>query len=262
MMLAYKQSVVNKIQAGSFKLSPDSTIDQVLKTITTGGNYDYWLRIIEGQRVEEIKVDPPEAAAFGKEDFVNYFREKEGYLFPDSYLVPINQSLAEMETTIKTNFEKKFTEAKEGVGGNELNDQQILILASLIEREARLRVSKQMVAGILLNRLRAGMALQVDATVQYARDSKNKVADFWQPVKRNDLAIVSPYNTYRNPGLPPGPICNPGADSIYAAFHPVETEYFFYITGNDHQMHYAKTLDEHNQNIARYLSTSNDETGD
>ena len=99
------------------------------------------------------------------------------------------------------------------------------------------------------------MPLQVDASVQYARDSRSKnLAKYWQPVTRDDLKqIDSDYNTYLYPKLPPGPICNPGYDSIYAVYHPTDSDYLYYITGNDNQMHYAKTLDQHNQNIANYL---------
>jgi len=98
------------------------------------------------------------------------------------------------------------------------------------------------------------MALQLDATVQYARDSQNKnIKDYWQPISKSDLSINSSYNTYKNPGLPPKPICNPSYNSLFAAFHPTDSDYFYYITGNDSLMHYAKTLSEHNTNIAKYL---------
>jgi UPF0755 protein len=97
------------------------------------------------------------------------------------------------------------------------------------------------------------MALQVDATVQYARDSQSKPEKYWSPLSSSNLQIKSAYNTYQNPGLPPAPICNPGADSINAALNPTASDYIFYITGNDGQMYYAKTLSQHNQNIANHL---------
>ena len=134
-----------------------------------------------------------------------------------------------------------------------LTDTQIIILASILEREARTLETKQHIAGILLNRLSINMALQIDATIQYARDSRIKPKVYWTPVTSADLEIKSPYNTYHNPGLPPGPICNPGYESIYAAFHPINSDYMYYITGHDNQMHYAKTFAEHTANIAKYL---------
>jgi UPF0755 protein len=99
------------------------------------------------------------------------------------------------------------------------------------------------------------MALQIDATVLYVRDSQTRnITNYWKlPITKSDISLVSPYNTYKNANLPPSPICNPGYNSLYAAFHPIESDYIYYITGNDNQMHYAKTLDEHNTNIAKYL---------
>jgi UPF0755 protein len=97
------------------------------------------------------------------------------------------------------------------------------------------------------------MPIQSDVTVQYARDSKRKPVKYWEDLAAADISIISPFNTYKNRGLPPSPICNPGYDSIYAAFHPTESDYIYYLTGNDNQMHYATTLEEHNTNIAKYL---------
>ena len=97
------------------------------------------------------------------------------------------------------------------------------------------------------------MPLQVDASVQYARDSKIIPTEYWKPLVKTSLSIISPFNTYKNRGLPPKPICNPSYNALYAAFHPIESNYLYYITGNDNQMHYATNLDQHNANIAKYL---------
>ena len=105
-----------------------------------------------------------------------------------------------------------------------------------------------------MNRLNSNMPLQSDVTVQYARDTQRKPAKYWVDLAAADIkSIVSPYNTYQNTGLPPAPICNPGYDSIYAAFHPTESDYIFYLTGDDGVMYYAKTLSEHNTNITNHL---------
>ena len=134
-----------------------------------------------------------------------------------------------------------------------LDDKNTLILASLLEREAKGLDDKKIVAGILLNRLHLAMPLQVDASVQYAKDSLLKPEKYWQPITREDLKIDSPYNTYKNSGLPPSPICNPGLNSLIAAYHPSPTDYIYYIHDTTGQIHYAKTLDEHNANVAKYL---------
>lgn len=233
-----------KIQSGTFRLSPSLSVPEILKKLSSGGVSDFWLKIIEGSRLEEISPLFPEGLPKSA---------KEGYLFPDSYLIPQYFTSDQTLEVINQNFEQKFAQAKKD-STSTLTDEQNLILASLLEREGRSLESKKMISGILLNRLKIGMALQVDASVQYARDSQNKnIKDYWQPVSKSDLSINSPYNTYKNPGLPPKPICNPGYNSLYAVFHPTTSDYFYYITGNDNQMHYAKTLDEHNSNIAKYL---------
>ena len=241
---AYKLGLNSKIQSGTFRLSPSLSTQEIITKLSKGGVSDYWLKIIEGTRLEEIATLLPSKLPLDT---------KEGYLFPDSYLIPTYFTIDQTVQVIQKNFDKKFNEAKQGATTKTLTDQEILILASILEREARTLKSKQEVAGILLNRLKIGMALQVDASVQYARDSKIKPKDYWQPLKPADLSIISPFNTYKNPGLPPAPICNPGYNSLYAAFHPITSNYLYYITGNDNLMHYATTLDEHNTNIAKYL---------
>ena len=238
LLLAYKLGLNNKLQAGLFKLSPSLSTEEIIQKLSKSGNYDYWLKIIEGQRIAEITptFDP----------------SLEGYIFPDSYLIPHDYSIDQITDIIKENFDKKYQQAAVNATST-LSSNDIVILASLIEREARTLTSKQMISGILQNRLKINMALQLDATAQYARDSINHPSKYWLPASTKTLDIKSAYNTYHQPGLPPGPICNPGYDSIYAALHPTSSDYLYYITGNDNQMHYAKTLDEHNQNIADFL---------
>jgi len=250
---SYQLSLNKKIQAGNFKISPNLTTKEVITKFSSVGISDYWLKIIDGTRVEELADSFPDNISFTGQDFVAKAKSLQGYLFPDSYLIPEYFTVDQILDTLQTNFDKKFAEAKINATNTKLSDQEILIFASIIEREARTLKSKQEIAGILLNRFEIGMALQVDASVQYARDSKTIPLHYWDPLKSADLSIVSPFNTYKNKGLPPAPICNPGYDSIYAALHPIESDYMYYITGDDNQMHYAKTLDEHNLNISKYL---------
>jgi UPF0755 protein len=124
---------------------------------------------------------------------------------------------------------------------------QVITLASLIEREAQADDERPLMAGVYYNRLHAGMPLEVDATIEYVFPEHHTV------ITRRDLAIDSPYNTYRHTGLPPTPIANPGKASIDAAFAPQASEYLFYVyKGNGHHA-FAKTLEEHNANVERYL---------
>ena len=239
LVLTYKSNLSSHLQAGLFKLSPSMSTADIISKLSTGGNQDYWLKIIDGQRIAQLTYQ--------------FDVSQEGYLFPDSYLIPQDYSQKQILAIINDNFNKKLTEAKIDATNTTMSDAEVVTLASVLEREARSLVSKQHVAGILLNRLKINMALQVDASVQYARDTRLKPKEYWTPVSKSDLKISSPYNTYLNPGLPPTPICNPGYDSIYAVLHPIDSDYLYYLTGNDNQMHYAKTLDEHNSNVARYL---------
>lgn len=250
---SYKLSLNKKIQAGNFKLSSKLTTQELVTKLSKGGVTDYWLKIIDGTRTEELTNNFPTNLSFTGKDFVTKAKNLQGYIFPDSYLVPQYFTIDQILATIQTNFDQKFAKAKVGATNTKMTDNQIVILASLLEREGRSLKSKQTIAGILMNRLNINMALQLDATVQYARDSKNKPVDYWKDLDATDISIVSPFNTYKNPGLPPSPICNPGYDSLYAAFHPIESDYLYYLTGTDNQMHYATTFEEHKSNISNYL---------
>jgi len=249
----YQLSLNKKIQAGSFKISPNLTTKEIVIKLSKGGITDYWLKIIDGTRVEELTNSFPKNLSFTGQDFVVKNKNLQGYLFPDSYLIPEYFTIDQILETIQSNFDKKFAAAKIDAINTKMTDKQILILASIIEREARTLKVKQGVAGVLINRLDINMPLQSDVTIQYIRDSKTNPTDYWKDIDSTDISIVSQYNTYKNTGLPPGPICNPGYDSIYAAFHPTESDYLFYLTGNDGVMYYAKTLTEHNANIENYL---------
>lgn len=250
----YSLSLSKKIQAGNFKLSPNLTTKEIAVKLTQSGVTDYWLKILEGLRVEELTDIFPKDSTISNTEFIKMAKNNEGYIFPDSYLIPQYFTLDQILSTIQANFNKQFTQAKSG-RTVDISDSDAVILASLIEREGRLLKSKQMISGIIFNRLKQGMPLQIDATVQYARDSQNKsVSKYWQPVTSEQIKQTnSSFNTYQNPGLPPRPICNPGYNSLYAAFHPIESDYLYYITGDDGVMYYAKTLSEHNSNIANHL---------
>jgi len=232
-----------KIQAGTFYLTTSLSLPDLIQKIVKGGSTDYWLKIIPGTRLEEFSPST---------EFMATAKGLDGQLFPDSYLIPQYYTPGEILDLISLNFKEKLSEASAN-STTTLTDSQNLVMASLLEREAKTLADKKIIAGILINRLKSNMPLQIDATVQYAKDSLTKPEDYWHPISKTDLSIVSPYNTYKNRGLPPAPICNPGLDSLTAAYHPTITDYYFYINDNQGQIHYAKTLDEHNANVAKYL---------
>jgi UPF0755 protein len=233
----------SKIKAGTFYLTTSQKIPEIALKLTKGGSTDYWLKIIPGTRLEEFSPSP---------EFTAAAKGLDGQLFPDSYLIPQYFTPSQILDLISQNFEEKLAEASVN-STTKLNSSQTLIMASLLEREAKTLTDKKIIAGVLLNRLNSGMPLQIDATVQYARDSISKPSDYWKPITKSNLSIVSPYNTYKNPGLPPGPICNPGLNSLIAAYHPTDTDYVYYLNDSSGQIHYAKTLAEHNANVAKYL---------
>jgi len=229
----------NNIKAGKFEISPAWDVKTIISKLTSGGSTDYWFKIIPGQRLEE----------FAKDNLLSVANGKEGYLFPDSYLIPEYFTPEEIVAMISKNFDQKI----KSLNINIQDLSEVVTLASLLEREAKTKIDKQKVASVIINRLKIGMALQVDAAVQYGRDTITKPTKYWLPLTKSDLQIDSPFNTYQNRGLPPSPICNPGLDSLYAAQTPIPSNNLFYISGSDGLMHFAVTLADHNQNIAKYL---------
>jgi UPF0755 protein len=252
--LTVKQlGIERKIQAGEFKLSPSMSAKEVAEELTHG-TVDEWVKIIEGLRKEEIAAIVSKQFDFNENDF-NAITD-EGYLFPDTYLVPKNSSAKDIVDILTTTFNKKVTPDILSKGQkNGMTKEQLITFASIIEREGRSKEAKQQIANILMRRIKEGMPLQVDATVQYALGYQPNEKSWWKKyLTLDDLKFDSPYNTYTHPGLPPGPICSPGLDAINAAANAdPSTPYLFYITGNDNKMHYAKTSEEHERNIQKYI---------
>lgn len=251
---ATRLGIVRNIQAGDFRLNPQMTPAQIAEELTHG-TLDRWATIIEGLRREEIAKRFEEALSgedsqFSKEEFLKKTASLEGKLFPDTYLIPKNATTDQVISILSLNFEKK-------TAGLFLTLED-LILASLIEREVKKTEDRPIVAGILLKRIKASWPLQVDAAVQYAKAEREclsfKDCQWWpQKLTKDDLRIDSPYNTYLYQGLPPAPICNPGLASIKAAKGPVATNYWYYLSDREGEMHYAETIEEHELNIEEYL---------
>lgn len=169
----------------------------------------------------------------------------EGYLFPDTYKLPVDADEKAIAQRMLDNFDRLVAQGKKAEiqrSGRPLHE--IVTIASLVEREARVSEDRPRIAGVIFNRLKRGMPLQIDATVQYAR-GEHKARLLYR-----DLKIDSPYNTYRIAGLPPGPICNPGMASIQATLAPEASEYLFYVARSDGSHVFGRTLTDHNRNIA------------
>lgn len=230
------------IQSGTYEFSERLSLFGVLDRVLTGNTGASLVRvtIFEGLTVRQM-AEVYEAALtdFDTARFITLAREHEGYLFPDTYFFSPHTTPEGVVRAMRAVFDEKVATIQEEIDafGRPLED--IVIMASILDREARLYETKQIVAGILWKREREDMPLQVDAVFGYIFERETFSPTFDQ------LEIDSPYNTYKNLGLPPGPIANPGLDSIRAAVNPVDTPYFFYLTGADGRMHYARTFDQH-----------------
>lgn len=240
-----------KIIPGSYILSPGQNLPETVTALTSGPK-DIWVTFPEGWRREQMAARlEKNITGFNSEEFITKTASLEGTLFPDTYLISPQASVDDVISMLTTNFA-----AKTKLDFKLLEDRRILIIASIIERESRSDVERPVISGIFNNRLGAGWPLELDATVQYARDTvncqKNKTqCKYWQPLL--DTKLPSVFNTYLHVGLPPTPICNPGLSSIQAAKNPEKTSYWFYIHDTSGEVHYARTNAEHNLNIDKYL---------
>jgi len=211
------------------------------------------LTIIEGWNRQEIaRALKEKGILLDEEDFLNLTVDLEGYLFPDTYVFLRNSQPKEVVEVLTKNFQKRT---------KELNpSREDIILASILERESKSFEEKRIIAGIYLKRQKAGMPLQADPTVQYAKYVDLGKAplvegrvNYWAPISQSDYySVQSPYNTYLNKGLPKGAICNPGLESIKAALDPKETDYLYFFHSKE-QIYFSKTLDEHQQKQRLYL---------
>lgn len=257
-MLAAVKGSSEKIQAGIFVLNSSYTSNQILEALTHGKT-DVWLTFPEGLRKEEYaKLLSDKVVGFDDKLFLQLVSADEGYLFPDTYLIPESVTPQKMREMLLDNFSGKFTEEMESAASRiGFTKSEIVTLSSLVEREAKKKEDRPIVAGIIIKRLRSSWPLQIDATLQYALATKNcgnNIDCLWWPsVDAGDKSIASPYNSYENGGLPPGPICNPGLVSINSVINFEESPYWFYLSDKKGNIYYAKTIQEHNKNIQKYI---------
>lgn len=258
--LVSRMGIGKEIQAGDFRLSPSMSSQEIAQELTHGA-IDIWITFPEGLRIEEqaeileknLKSAVNDVYQFDKNRYIQIAQE--GYMFPDTYLVPKDATAVDVATLLRNTFAGKVDASIFAAGRkNNFTENQLITLASLIEREANTSEEKPIIAGILINRLRNGIALQVDATVQYVKGYSDDQDTWWPQITQADYqSVKSSYNTYQIAGLPPGPIASPGLDSIQAAANPELTDYLFYLHDQEGKIHYAETIDEHNRNIQQYL---------
>ena len=240
-----------QIQAGDFRLNPSLTLPQVANNLTHG-ILDIWVTIPEGLRADEIADIFSKNLPSYSSQWRNVLDQNEGYLFPDTYLIPRDADVNLVISIMKNNFDKKYALVKQ-TKTTSLTDAQTVILASIIEREASFEQDRPLASSVFVNRLNLGMALGSDPTVQYALGFQEDTKTWWKKdLTADDLTINSLYNTRANAGLPPGPISNPGLSSIKAALNPANTDYLYFFADSKGHLHFATTLAGHNANIQKY----------
>lgn len=254
----YYQYIIHRrpLQTGIFRIEKDESVESIYNKISKGDIYEEEITVIEGWRSEQIAQMLNKKELIDYEAFMELAEGKEGTLFPDTYRVAKKTTTEMVINMLTSNYKERVK------GLNPTNEQ--LIIASIIEREAKKNEDRATMASVFYNRLAKGMKLEADPTVQYAIDndrldnvleSEIKDFEFWQPLeKRITKTVISPYNTYRVNTLPPAPICNPGLKSIEAAVKPAQTDYYYFVTDKDGKAHFARTKSEHDVNITKYLN--------
>jgi len=251
------------LKAGRYLLSPQMSAYQMTKKMVEGDTLKTKITILEGwnlnmvaQYLDSLNIcKPDEFMQIGLEDWsqdFDFLREKpeninlEGYIFPDTYEFEISKDCRDVIGSALNNFSRKLTpELRSAIQQQNKSIFDIVVMASILEKEVRTFDDKKMVSGILWKRLSVNMPLQIDATVNYVT-GKNTSA-----VSLEETQIDSLYNTYKYKGLPAGPISNPGLDSIMAAIYPTKNDYWYFLT--DGKTIFSKTLEEHNIAKVKYL---------
>ncbi|MBZ9578518.1 endolytic transglycosylase MltG [Patescibacteria group bacterium] len=268
-----------RLKSGQYLFSSSMTISEIAKKIVSGDVMKEKITIIEGWNLRDIgwylenrglfqaeelfeivgfplidysKVtDLPQPKDFSQE--FDFLKDKpknlglEGYLFPDTYYIR-EQEIEEIVRKMLENFDKKFTlDLKEEINRQSKTIFEIVTMASLLEKEVKTIEDKKLVSGILWKRLKNNIPLQVDATISYLTGKKTT------KISKEETHIDSPYNTYKYKGLPLGPICSPGLESILASLYPKNSEYWYYLSTPTGETIFNKTLEEHNLAKAEYL---------
>lgn len=249
----------NEIKPGGYFISKNMDAWK-LATIVTAQPQLKWVTIPEGLRKEEIGEKLATTLGWNEDELNKWntvytamtFDYLEGVYFPDTYLIPTNENGLDVAKRMTNRFNEKFAPYIDQFAKQDIIWTTGIRLASIVQREAAGPDDMPLIAGILWNRLLKGQNLEVDATVQYARGKTDK--GWWSPITPTDIQnINSPYNTYKNKGLPPHPISNPGITAIEAVLNPAETDCLYYLHDSNKQIHCAITLGEHQANIEKYL---------
>jgi UPF0755 protein len=252
-----------RLQAGEYRFDRPMTVKDVVAKIARGDVYLLPITFREGLTIREM-AELFESKGLGQagefvaaasnagpiHDIDPVARDREGYLFPDTYAMPRRATAEQLVDRMVAGFEKVLTSELRAAGrARGLSVRALVTLASIVEKETGKSEERPLIAAVYTNRLRIGMGLQCDPTVIYALQRANR---YNGNLTREDLQFDSPYNTYRYAGLPPGPIANPGRASLEAAAHPADVSYLYFVSRGDGSHAFATTLDEHNRNVFEF----------
>lgn len=253
------------VEAGAYELDRKLNMEQILLALQAAVPDEIFITIPEGYTIQKTAKRLDARGVLKGSEYITLATQGtfddqfaflqgrpagaslEGFLFPETYLVPRGSKAKDLIILQLKQFGTEWTDGRQTQATQRKRTVfEIVTLASLIEREARFDEDRAKVASVIYNRLARGMLLQIDATVLYAKG-------VWQAtVTYDDRKIASPYNTYLHPGLPPGPIANPGIKAIDAALNPAPTDYLYYLSDPQGHLHYARTPDEFNQLLKQY----------
>jgi UPF0755 protein len=262
-LLARVRGLDRAVQAGAYEFRRGESSWKVLNTLKSGRTAATRFTVPEGLTLREVAIlaqarlgipaesvlaaarDPVEVAALELSG-----RSVEGFLFPETYQVPVASNARDLVRIMTRGFLEAWKpEWDSRLSALGMTREQVVTLASIVEGEARIDAEREVIAGVYHNRLRIGMALQADPTVQYAielRTGRSK-----QRLFEKDYQTPSPYNTYLNPGLPPGPVNSPGRRSIEAALHPADVPFLYFVAGQGGRHVFSRTYEEHLRAVAQ-----------
>ncbi len=265
-ILAWYKKMLTAVKAGEYYLSPAMTPEQVLDVIVSGRPIEYQITIPEGYNIFQIAALLKQSKLIAtKEEFLNAVRDKsllekaripgdsaEGYLFPDSYLIPKGYGPRDMAWLMIDRFYEIWRTHSFQKRVEEMNTtrHEVVILASIVEEEAMREEERPIIASVFWNRLKKHMPLQADPTVRYGIMVEQQIRK--RRLRWKDLRRSTPYNTYTIPGLPKGPISNPGLESIKAVLYPAKTNYLYFVSRNNGTHKFSTTLKEHNRAVELY----------
>jgi UPF0755 protein len=260
------------LKAGEYKFDEAANAVQIHDRLVRGDIFKRTVVVPEGYNLFEIAAAVEAAGLGSRDEFVRaartgtalvsdidpQARSLEGYLFPDTYQFTRTQSMADIAGTMVRRFRQEARELgllpPPGAGqvstlARAVDVHRIVTMASIVEKETAAAEERPRVASVYYNRLAANMGLAADPSVIYAALLEGR---YNGTIHQSDLQSESPYNTYKHPGLPPGPIANPGRESLRAALHPADTDYYYFVSDGNGHHRFARTLDEHSRNVALY----------